>query len=297
MENPEFAYSATVLHGRAASGKTILLKRVAWELARSGALVLWLRTAFIGDGFLPVRSLFEAVSKSKGLRGKKVVVIMDDPFKSTGLQPKDLLSAAQAAGVHIVLITSYRTSDWGPSEVDGLSGYFSIVEVEELSDELDAEEWCRLPAYLVSLGICPNEQDAAARIQGVPTRLAQDTLSMLYYLLPQTKPMIASSVKDEFFRLGDRAWLTNVLVGEAACSTAPLEIGLRDGRGRMPLPNTASHRSSGLRFGSRLRQVARHCPPRRTRLGHTLSRRFRGGRNDLLPDQERRGYSDSRGSH
>ena len=71
----------------------------------------------------------------------------------------------------------------------------------------------------MKLGIQANEAEAAANVRGTPSRRAQDTLSLLYYHLPATRTMIASSIRDEFFRLGDRALLSQVLIGAECRST------------------------------------------------------------------------------
>ena len=81
--HPEFSHAALVIHGRAASGKTMLLKRLAWEIAKGEDLVIWLRPIFAGEAGHSLRHLFEKIAKIKALRGRRVIVFLDDPVKST----------------------------------------------------------------------------------------------------------------------------------------------------------------------------------------------------------------------
>ena len=108
LQQPDYKYAAYVVHGPAASGKTVLLKRLAYDLANAGELVLWLRPSSLGESPQTLKFFFDSVSKSKVFRNKRVIVFMDDPLRFTNLQPKDINSTARAAEVDTLLISTAR---------------------------------------------------------------------------------------------------------------------------------------------------------------------------------------------
>jgi hypothetical protein len=61
----QHVYSAVIIHGRAASGKTVLLKRIAYELAKAGRFVVWLRPSTLGESLQTIRYFLESVARSK----------------------------------------------------------------------------------------------------------------------------------------------------------------------------------------------------------------------------------------
>src|SRR5271157_2379935 len=211
--------AALVVTGSAATGKTVILKRVAIDLANAGRLVIWLRLGGYGGTPKDLRDLFVAIARDKEMKKREVVLFVDDPLRFPGFSPREIRAAAQAVGIPVILVVGVRTIDRLTSESQSLVGPFDVTAEYQLSDELDEHEWTSLPAYLVKLGIAVNEEDALSRMKGIQSRLAQDTLSLLYYLLPGTRAMIASSIKDEFFRLGDRSLLAKVILGTEERST------------------------------------------------------------------------------
>jgi hypothetical protein len=60
----ELPGSVAVLQGAAATGKTVLLKRVALDLACKGHLVLWIRPYFYPDVSARIDQLFKALAKA-----------------------------------------------------------------------------------------------------------------------------------------------------------------------------------------------------------------------------------------
>ena len=121
-----------------------------------------------------------------------------------------------------MLVTGVRDSDWLTREHSDFVGVLPVAIERHVGDVLDENEWNRLPEYLVALGIDVTREAAEASIKSVQSRTARDTLSMLYWLLPQTRSSIIRSVKDEYFRLGDEAGLTRVLIGEVKRSSKVL---------------------------------------------------------------------------
>jgi hypothetical protein len=213
LQQPDYKYAAYAVHGPAASGKTVLLKRLAYDLARAGELVLWMRPSSLGESTQTLRYFFESVARSKAYRNKRVIVFMDDPLRFTSLQPREVNATARAYEVSVLLILGVRSTDWLTRERDSLLGSFPLFNEYPLSDELDDDEWRRFATYLKTLGIAADGAAAETMMRGVRSKHAQDTLSVLYWLLPQTKSMIVSSVREEFFRLGETAWMPTVIEG------------------------------------------------------------------------------------
>jgi hypothetical protein len=206
-----FVPSAVVVVGAAASGKTVLLKRLAYDLATAGRTVLWLRSAMYPDTSDLLANLFRSVQKAT--TGQRVVIVMDDPASFVALTPRDVALAARAANLEFILLTAARTSEWLVQDSSTFVGPLPVVIKEDLPDRLDEAELASFPDYLVDLGIYSNRSLAETAIRAVLGNSAVDVLSTLYWLLPQTKASIAASVRDEYFRLGDVSGLSRVLIG------------------------------------------------------------------------------------
>ena len=214
---------ACILSGGAVTGKTVLLKRLAWDLAKKGALVLWLKPSSYQDGPRFLRELFKEVAEVGSAFRHQVVVVMDDPLGFGSLTSKDVVLAAKAHDVPIMLISGVRTSELGAWERHDLVGGLPVAVQGELPDALDETEWESLSKYLVSLGVATDESSAKASISGISSHSSRDTLSMLYWLLPETRASIGSSIRDEYHRLGDVAGLTKVILGAVNQGTTILK--------------------------------------------------------------------------
>lgn len=204
--------AACVLNGGAVTGKTVILKRLAWELAKKGELVLWLKPWSSMDNSRALRELFKEVASLKEHQGRSVVVVMDDPLSFGSMSPREVAVAARSADVSILFLTALRTSDWSTFDRADLVGSLPVIVQESLLDTFDDAEWQQLPDYLVKLGLYSDVDSACNALAGVKGHSAQDVLSMLYYLLPQTRVAIASSIREEYFRLGDVAGFTKAVV-------------------------------------------------------------------------------------
>ena len=94
---PRFDSSVFVVHGAAATGKTVMLKRVAMELAKAGRIVLWLKLTGYSGSQSDIRKIMEILSKNKETKTKEIVVFIDDPIRYAGFSLKEIRSAAQGA--------------------------------------------------------------------------------------------------------------------------------------------------------------------------------------------------------
>lgn len=188
--------------GPAASGKTMLLKRLGFDLARAGHFVFWLTPWAIPDRSKVLNHVFEVIAGAKATKGKRVVVVIDDPV-GCGSLTREVTASAKGAEVPLFLLTAVRTSDWQTWERGVLTGNLSAMDAVDMPDELDEAELESLPPYLVRLGIARDLDDARAQIDANRHRGINDTLSMLYFLLPHTRGAIAGSVRQEYSRLDD----------------------------------------------------------------------------------------------
>jgi hypothetical protein len=222
MIQPETRYSAAIVTGSVASGKTVLLKRVAFALAQAGTLVVWLKPSYFQNSHVELNEMFKAVYRLKDY-SRPVVVFMDDPLGfGGGITPRSVVAAAKRAGVGLLLCVGVRTTERLTRDPDDLSAALPVISDVDIPDSLDEGEWDRFAPYLVRLSIEPNIEAASQRMAAVESKAARDTLSMLYWLLPGTKAMITSAIRDELFRLGDMAGLTRVLIGEVNHTSAML---------------------------------------------------------------------------
>lgn len=215
---------AFVLRGSSAAGKTTVLKRIAFNAAQAGFLTLWFKPWFYQDTHRALNDFFVAIKKLKtSNRHGPVVIFMDDPLGHNSFSAREVVASARVTGVEVFLVLGVRNTDWLTQDCKEITGYLPVFLEQELSDSLDDDEWSALPRYLTLLGVAKSETDAQVTLRGLESKHARDTLSMLYWLLPATKAHIASSIRDEFYRLGDMAGLTRLIVGAATHTTQLLK--------------------------------------------------------------------------
>ncbi len=209
--------SGVVVSGPAACGKTTILKRVAYDLACEDHLVLWMRPYFFQDGQAAVRKLFECIKETKAHGGRPVVTFVDDPIGLGSIRIDDLSSVARSTGIDTCFVVAQRTSDALTDDL-GLTSDRALEELQ-VPDRFDDDEWKRLPAYLVHLGVCASLKDGETQVSNAPHASAQDVLAMLFWLLPETRNRITSSIRNEHLRLGDRLAFSRLLAGELRGTT------------------------------------------------------------------------------
>jgi hypothetical protein len=189
------------------------------EVDRSGVVVLWLKPWFYQDAGHALGKIFKAVAKATEKSGRSALAVMDDPAAFGSLTPRDVVSAARSANLTLQLLVAVRASEWGTSERAELVGGLTVTAQHTVPDDLDDAEWARLADYLVKLGVAPGPAAARAKVDEAKSKAAADTLSTLYWLLPETKAKIASSIRDEYNRLGDIAGLRSLILGGMKHST------------------------------------------------------------------------------
>lgn len=198
--------------GSAASGKTTVAKRIAFDLASKGNLVFWFRRTFYPNVQAMLNQFFRVLSEVADKR-KRIFLFVDDPLGLGSVSMQSIASSAQSQGVKCTFIVIARTSDWRTHEPHEITGDLDLESDFTLSDQLDAAELDALPKYLVELQICADKATAQAELSRSPSRLTADTLGLLYWLLPKARRAIEASVQEEYFRLGERAGLSKVIIG------------------------------------------------------------------------------------
>jgi len=137
--------------------------------------------------------------------GPASVFVIDDLNRLREVSIPAVLDIADKHGVKIVVLVGLRTSSHQQYDRSNITGDTqSSFDSVELADALDADEWSRLPEYLVKLGIAPDIAAAKQKARAAKgTTNTQDTLALLFFLLPQTRRQIERSVQTEYISLGD----------------------------------------------------------------------------------------------
>lgn len=223
LNEKKFLSSTYVLQGSAGCGKTTFLKRIAFNIAKLGPTVLWLKQSFYQDTQKIIYELFKKLRDISNIR-KPVVIFLDDPFGLGGLHPKDIVISAKNANLEIALIVGIRTSDWETCEdkIELLGGLPINVE-ELLPEKFDEHEIKLLPEYLCKIEVFEDMRTAKIQIDNVKSIHARDILCLLYFLIPSTRNQIQSSITGEYFRLGDLGAFNKVLIGASQHSTKILQ--------------------------------------------------------------------------
>jgi len=207
------------LVGSAASGKTTMAKRLAYDLATKGYLVCWFRRAFYPNVQGLLSDFFRELTIIAG-KAKRIFFFVDDPLGLGSISMQAIAANAQSQGIKCTFILVARTSDQKTHEPHEISGSLDLVQDFQLEDQFDHQEMEALPNYLVSLGIFADSETARREIANAPSRSTSDTLGLLYWLLPRTRQSIEASIREEYLRLGERAGLSRIIIGAYNKTTA-----------------------------------------------------------------------------
>ncbi len=213
-KRPKFFF----LRGEAGIGKTVVAKRLAVNLRRSGATVLWCKKS-TGENFHLYRELAKHLRQSQMKNPeRKLFIFWDDPW-ALGLAPVEFAAALESERVDVTVMIVSRNSD--RSGARGFSRMPPIDEEAELGFELTDEEEAALPAFLQRVGAIANLSDAKQILTTHrQMRNARDILCRLWYLLPDTRRQLEHSLSDEYFRLEGIDRVVESLAQSAAASGA-----------------------------------------------------------------------------
>lgn len=181
-----------LLQGSAGSGKTIALKRAAYNAAQAlDQLVLWLRAT--GK---PRAEVFEELY---GLTGRTVVLVVDHISLHVD-EVHQLLARLEAKNVPLIIIASEREAEWGtyckrleadyPPELYTL-GRLSEREAEDLVDLLDRHK---------SLGMLASKSRAERAALFLDESRSDRQLLVALHELTQGKPF-ETIIQEEYKRI------------------------------------------------------------------------------------------------
>ena len=215
-----FASTAVVLQGSAGCGKTTILKRAAFNIARDQDVVAWIRGGLSQDASARLYAFMKSYAAIREA-SKRLVIFLDDRFGATSITPRDVVSAASQNNLGVTLVVSGRVSEWSIySDIQEALGGLELKEIIEVSDSLDSSELTHLPEYLIKLGVCADIKEANYRVKEARSQHARDMLGLLWLLLPQTRKTIEKSVSGEYFRLGDYEGFAKAIADVATSDTA-----------------------------------------------------------------------------
>ncbi|MFA9479344.1 hypothetical protein ACERK3_13725 [Phycisphaerales bacterium AB-hyl4] len=204
VQSKRFASSSVVIEGGAGTGKTTAAKRVAYDLAKLGYLTVWIRTSLSQDTPRRIHEFLGAI-KDEGQASGPVIIFLDDPFELNTISAKDIVSAANAHRLRILLVITGRSSDWHTyTDYTDVSGGLPVNEIHKVPDDLDEDEVSRLAEYLVLLDIASDNDDGVRQVESARSKYARDIFGLLYFLLPRTRASLEQAVTGEYFRLGER---------------------------------------------------------------------------------------------
>lgn len=246
--------------GTAASGKTTLLKRIALNVAKAGAHVLWARDYRFSDSISRFSELFKTIGTSSPKA--PLYLFVDSAAGTREVSIVRLIEKARAADIRLVVVASLRLSEDLGSDTPK-----SLVRTRwTLDDALDESEWVRLPDYLVQLGV---HLDRPAAVRAVATaesaRRTRDTLAILYFLLPKSRQPIKQSIVGEYLSLGNSQHLREILRARLDAAPDVLKrayalVAVSDHHG-VPLPIEVLVLALGVGYGAWLSLVSDQVGP------------------------------------
>ena len=203
---------AFALTGTAASGKTTVAKRLAFDLASKGHLVFWFRRTFYPNVQALLGHCFKTLADMADKK-RRIFFFIDDPIGLGSLSMASIATVAQSNGLRCTFVVVVRTSDWKTHDSDEMIGTLELQREFKLADQFDGQEIASFINYLVELQIYQDKQIARAEVISSGGRTTSDTLGLLYWLLPKTRQTIEASIQEEYFRLGEQGGLSRVIIG------------------------------------------------------------------------------------
>jgi hypothetical protein len=213
----EVSNPCLLVKGEAGTGKTVLLRRVAFNLAQNGYLSIWVRRGYAGTTGSRFEAAVHAMEAAIQGRQTRVAIFYDDPLGGR-IAPRDVLVALSRATFQWVLVFSARNTDLIQSDDPESSFYADRTDSFEVPTDFKAAEVEQLPGYLTALGAAQDENEARRLLATLSLRDEQgnlfgdpqqsiyqdskDILCMLWYLLPGTRSAISESLTNEYLRLG-----------------------------------------------------------------------------------------------
>lgn len=211
-------HSCVAVTGSAAVGKTTLLKRIALQLASIPHLSIWITSSPVESPERFFHEFFRDL-RQNGSDDNHAFCFVDDPIRSRSGEIDLLLNSAASFGFTITLVISARSSEWSTIDHGRMAGYSTSVADYILPDNFTTDELDRLPQYLLKIGAASDLANAEEMIKQIDNTQVRDVLNTLYLVVPSTRSVIVSSVRDEYCRLGDLSGLRDKVKGALEFST------------------------------------------------------------------------------
>lgn len=214
-------WPSLIVKGAAGVGKTTFLKRLALDLRRDSTLTLWIRRRPLRGLISVLKEFARKIKHSIGTdrtNAPRIALFCDDPI-ALDLDPAELLFAFESVGFPVLTVFGLRDSDDLTGSLPSwVSDRFPVHELQVRYD-LSEAELDRLEDFLVKHRIAESKQSANQMVATVPGSSAKDILCSLWYLVPQTKFQLESSLENEYIRLGSPRVLIESLADSAGTST------------------------------------------------------------------------------
>lgn len=141
--------------------------------------------------------------------------------------------------------------------------------VVEVPSEFSDDEFSRLPAYLVSLGVVDSIEKSSEMVKQASLksgkRNTKDVLCSFWYLLPQTKSAIEESLVGEYYRLAETEKVITVLMkstgtGKSLAKRAYEFVASTSGFESAPLPVEVLVSALGVSYGEWMEHIGERKP-------------------------------------
>ena len=187
--------------GDSGTGKTVILRRIAINLATKSCLTLWVRVSYGETSGGRIDELIKGLKDSL-IDKKTPVVIFYDNWISGRISAYDIIGALKKTSINWFIVLCSRKTDIQWSSRFASDAAQDNSNSLELANKLSDLEITRLKEYLVTISIAKNTVESTALITGVGQKQSADVLCALWYLLPETRQSIEASIVDEYSLLG-----------------------------------------------------------------------------------------------
>lgn len=214
------------LAGEAGVGKTITMKRVAFNYANEDLLSLWIKKSLNTSSSTKWSLVSKQISDAlKEISNPRVVLFFDGSVESSDHLDELIRSLSNESFVWCLVVCQRKTDEAFSNE----SGIFSennpfAKSSTSFPTKLTKHEIELLPEYLLHINAAPNIEIARKIVnteaeKGTNSDIshsASDVLCTLWYLFPQSKASISGSLIDEYQSLGGVEGVITELAKESA---------------------------------------------------------------------------------
>lgn len=205
------------LSGEAGVGKTITMKRLAFDYSNAGFLSLWIKKNLSSSNSSKWSNVTKHISDSiRATENPKVILFFDGTVENSD-HLDDLIRLLSNESFKWCLVTCQRKTDEAFSNETKFSICSDDLSTLSISfpSSLTESELNLLPTYLLHISAAQDLTEAKKIVSNVTTANAADVLCTLWYLFPQSKASISSSLIDEYQTLGGVEGIITQLASES----------------------------------------------------------------------------------